>query len=240
MVLGGYPFRESHLRWIVDKEKLIPWILLPVGILIVLALGVYAAVSVLEDVADNAIQPVSDLTGDLGTQVAQVLNPTPTILPDPITVVREVNSLARLETIQYSVEKVVTAETGQAFLGVLFGDRLLLVAHGEVIAGVDLTKFTDEDIYIENGLLFVRLPEPEIFVATLDNDKSYIYDRQIGFLRRGNTELETAARRAAEVEIERAAINDGILEQAERNAEEFLRRLFEQMGFPEVVFINIG
>jgi hypothetical protein len=224
----------------VDKEKLIPWILLPVGILIIFALAVYAGVSVLQNVADEAIQPVSDLTGDLGTQVAQILNPTPTILPDPITVVREVNSLSRLETIQYSVEKVVTAETGQAFLGVLFGDRLLLVAHGEVIAGVDLAKFSEDDIYIENGLLFVRLPEPEIFVATLDNDKSYIYDRQIGFLRRGNTDLETAARQAAEVEIERAAINDGILEQAERNAEEFLRRLFEQMGFPEVVFINIG
>lgn len=224
----------------MDKNKLTPWILLPVGILILLAVGVYAGVSVVQNAADEAIQPVSDLTGDLGTQVAQILNPTPTILPDPITVVREVNSLARLETIQYSVEKVVTAETGQAFLGVLFGDRLLLVAHGEVIAGVDLTKFTDEDIYIENSLLFIRLPEPEIFVATLDNEKSYIYDRQIGFLRRGNAELETAARRAAEVEIERAAISDGILEQAERNAEEFLRRLFLQMGFPEVVFINIG
>jgi hypothetical protein len=224
----------------MDKSKLTPWVLLPVGILILMVVGIYAGVSVVQNAADEAIQPVSDLTGDLGTQVAQILNPTPTILPDPITVVREVNSLARLETIQYSVEKVVTAETGQAFLGVLFGDRLLLVAHGEVIAGVDLTKFTDEDIYIENGLLFIRLPEPEIFVATLDNERSYIYDRQIGFLRRGNTELETAARRAAEVEIERAAISDGILEQAERNAEEFLRRLFLQMGFPEVVFINIG
>ena len=224
----------------MDKEKVIPWILLPIGILIILAVGVYAGVSVVQNAADEAIQPVSELTGDLGTKVAQVLNPTPTILPDPMTVVREVNALARLETIQYSVEKVVTAETGQEFLGVLFGDRLLLVAHGEVIAGIDLTKFTDEDIYIEDGLLFVRLPEPEIFVATLDNDQSYIYDRQIGFLRRGNTELETAARRAAEVEIERAAISDGILEQAERNAEEFLRRLFMQMGFPEVIFINIG
>lgn len=224
----------------MDKDKLIFWVLIPVGILAIVAVGVYAGISILRSAADDAIRPVSDLTGDLGTQVAEVLHPTPTILPDPITVVREVNSLARLETIQYSVEKVVTAETGQAFLGVLFGDRLLLVAHGEVIAGVDLTKFTNEDIYIENGLLFVRLPEPEIFVATLDNERSYIYDRQIGFLRRGNTDLETAARRAAEVEIERAAINDGILEQAERNAEQFLRRLFEQMGFPEVVFINIG
>jgi CHASE1-domain containing sensor protein len=82
------------------------------------------------------------------------------------------------------------------------------------------------------------LPEPEIFVATLDNDQSYIYDRQIGFLRRGNVELETAARQVAEDEIGRAAINDGILEQAEQNAKQFLLRLFVQLGFPDVVFVD--
>ncbi len=222
----------------MDTEKFMKFILLPVGVLAILAWAAYSGVSIIRNTADQAIQPVSDLAGDLGTQVAQVLHPTPTIFPDPITVVHEVTSLARLETIQYSVEKVVTAETGQAFLGVLFGDRLLLVAHGVVIAGVDLAKFSEDDVYIENGLLFVRMPEPEVFVATLDNDQSYIYDRTIGFLRRGDVNLETAARQVAENEIEKAAIKDGILQQAEQNAEDFLTRLFLQMGFPEVVFID--
>lgn len=226
------------MRWVVDSEKFMKFVLLPVGVLAILAWAAYSGVSVIRDTADQAIQPVSDLTGDLGTQIAQVLHPTPTILPDPITVVHEVKSLARLETIHYSVEKIVTAETGQAFLKVLFGDRLLFVAHGYVIAGVDLAQFSSDDIYVEDGLLFVQLPEPEIFVATLDNEQSYIYDRQIGFLRRGNVELETAARQVAEDEIERAAMNDGILEQAEQNAEQFLSRLFVQLGFPEVVFID--
>lgn len=222
----------------MEREKLVKLILLPVGVLVILAWVAYSGVSILRNAADNAVQPVSDLAGDLGTQVAQVLYPTPTILPDPVTVVREVSSLARLETIQYSVEKVVTADAGQEFLKVLFGDRLLLVAHGMVIAGVDLAKFSADDIYIENGLLFIRLPDAEIFVATLDNDQSYIYDRQIGFLRRGDVDLETAARRVAEDEIEKGAIVDGILEQAQENAESFLERMFFQMGFPEVVFID--
>ena len=189
----------------MEREKLIKLILLPVGILVILAWAAYSGVSILQNTADKAVQPVSDLTGDLGTQIAQVLHPTPTILPDPITVVHEVSSLARLETIQYSVEKIVTADVGQEFLKVLFGARLLFVAHGIVIADVDLAQFTGDDIYVEGGLLFVRLPEAEIFVATLDNDQSYIYDRQIGFLRRGDTDLETAARRVAEDEIEKAA-----------------------------------
>ncbi|NPV57706.1 MAG: DUF4230 domain-containing protein, partial [Anaerolineae bacterium] len=84
----------------------------------------------------------------------------------------------------------------------------------------------------------VRLSEPEIFIATLDNDKSYVYDRETGILTRGNIDLETAARRAAEVEIEKAAIEDGILDQAGINAEVYLERLFNQFGYTEVIFLS--
>ena len=219
-------------------ERILKAYVLPIGILVILAWGAYSLVHVVQDTTEQAVRPVSDLTGELGTQVAKVLHPTPTILPDPVTIVHEVRSLARLETIQYTVEKVVTADTGQEFLKVLFGDRLLLVAHGFVIAGVDLAQIGPEDLWVEGGVLYVQLPDAEIFVATLDNEKSYIYDRQVGFLRRGDVDLETAARRVAEEEIEKGAIEDGILEQAELNAENFLSRMLLQLGFPEVIFVE--
>jgi hypothetical protein len=124
------------------------------------------------------------------------------ILPDPVAIVREVRALARLETIQYTVERVITAETGQGPFGFLFGDRLLLVAHGMVIAGVDLEQLQPGDIEFDDlGRVYVGLTEPEVFVATLDNDKSYIYDRDTGLLTRGNVQLESEARRAAEAAI---------------------------------------
>lgn len=186
--------------------------------------------------AQSAIQPLSELTQNVGTQVAQVLNPTPTIIPDPVTIIHSVRSLARLETIQYSVEKVITAESGQGAFGFLFGDRLLLVAHGIVIAGVDLEKLSPQDLRLENGVLVVRLPEAEIFIATLDNAKSYVYDRETGLLTKGNIQLETEARRAAEEEIRKAALEDGILEQANRNAQAYLLRLFLQLGYRDVIF----
>lgn len=219
-------------------ERILKAYVLPIGILAILAWGAYSLVHLVQDTTEQAVRPLSDLTGELGTQVAKVLHPTPTILPDPVTIVHEVRSLARLETIQYTVEKVVTADTGQEFLKVLFGDRLLLVAHGFVIAGVDLAQIGPEDLWVEGGVLYVQLPEAEIFVATLDNEKSYIYDRQVGFLRRGDVDLETAARRVAEEEIEKGAIEDGILEQAELNAENFLSRMLMQLGFPEVIFVE--
>ncbi|RMF42357.1 MAG: hypothetical protein D6755_11550, partial [Anaerolineae bacterium] len=95
-----------------------------------------AVIRTVQETTSQALQPVNQVTGGLGTQVAQVLNPTPTVLPDPVTVIHDVRSLARLETVQYTIEKVVTAESGQGALGSLFGDKLLFVAHGVVVAGV--------------------------------------------------------------------------------------------------------
>ncbi|HUV14950.1 MAG TPA: DUF4230 domain-containing protein [Pelolinea sp.] len=191
----------------------------------------------LRSFATNALEPISDASNRISTQAAQLFHPTPTILPDPVTIINQVRPLARLETIQYSVEKIITAETGQEVFGALFGDRLLFVAHGVVIAGVDLSKLAEKDISVRNGILEIQLPEAEVFIATLDNEKSYVYDRNTGLFRKADQDLETLARQAAEKEIFEAAVNDGILEQAALNAEVFLDRLLNDLGFVEVIFL---
>src|SRR4030066_228674 len=116
-------------------------------ILVVLAAGVYFIVQTVRESASAAkdavtapFQQVNEANQSLQTQVAQMLNPTPTIIVDPVTYINEIRALARLETIQYSVEKVITAEQGQGFFGLLSGDRILFVAHGVVIAGIDMEK----------------------------------------------------------------------------------------------------
>ncbi|HMN11929.1 MAG TPA: DUF4230 domain-containing protein [Bellilinea sp.] len=190
----------------------------------------------LKDSTQKALDPVNQASGYVATQVSNVLNPVPTVVPDPVTILREVRSLARLETVQYSMERVITAESGQGAFGFLVGDKLLFVAHGVVIAGVDLSKMDETSIKSENGILKVRLPEAEIFVATLDNEKSYVYDRNTGILNKGNVTLESLARQTAESEIKKAAVEDGILKTAQQNAENYLYRLLRQLGFAEVIF----
>jgi hypothetical protein len=216
------------------------WILV-IGILLILSMvGLTIVYMVFQGIqrTQDAIAPVTDLSRNMSTQVAQVMNPTPTVIPDPITIIHQVRNLARLETIQYSVEKVITAETRQGSFGFLFGDRLLFVAHGEVIAGVDLAKLEPDDLWIQNGVLYARIPPPELFVVRLDNEKSYVYDRNLGALARGDVDLETAARRVAEEEIGRAALEGDILDLAGQNAENFLYRLFLNLGYPDVVFVD--
>ncbi|NPA06862.1 MAG: DUF4230 domain-containing protein [Chloroflexi bacterium] len=215
--------------------------LFALAILAIVAWGVYRVTETVRasvQQVQRSVEPVQAMQASLSTQVAQVLHPTPTIQPDPITIIHQVKQLARLETVQYTIEKVITARTQpEGIWDTLFGDRLIFIAHGIVIAGVDLSKLGPEDIWIEDGVLYVRLPEPEIFIATLDNQKSYVYDREKGLLTKGEVDLETAARKAAEQAILEAALEDGILERARINAEAFLTRLFAELGYPRVRFV---
>lgn len=197
--------------------------LFTIGILLIVA---WAAYSVVSNIGNSA------------NQFSDFLSSTPTILPDPVTIINEVRSLARLETIHYSMEKVITAETNQDIFGFLFGDKLLFVAHGDVIAGIDMQKIAAEDFDVRDGVLYIQLPPAEIFVAALDNNKSYVYDRDTGLFAQNQINLETAARQSAEAAILEAALEDGILEQAQINAENYLARLLRNLGYPQVTFLG--
>lgn len=215
--------------------------IVPVLLLIIVALGAYFMVQSVQESASQAqqaLQPLSDANRAMQTQVSELMNPTPTIIPDPVTIIHDVRALARLETIQYTIEKAITAEIGQGTFDFLFGDRLLFVAHGIVIAGIDMEKLGPEDLQLENGALYVTLPPAEIFIATLDNEKSYVYDRSTGALTHGDSNLETTARQAAEQEIYKAAMEDGILNLAQQNAEHYLEKFFEALGYDNVIFLT--
>jgi len=213
-------------------SKLITRIILAI-ILVALA---WVGVSAINNSINNAVMPLRQANQSLSTQVSDLLHPTPTILPDPVTIIHEVRTLARLETIQYTVEKVITAEIGGGTFEFLNKDRLLLVAHGTVLAGVDLSKLTPDDLWVDQGVLNVRLPDAEVFISALDNDKTYVYERDTSILRQSDPNLETLARQAAEDEIKKAALADGILDIAQQNAETYLTRFFLSLGYADVIF----
>jgi hypothetical protein len=208
---------------------------LVVGLLLIAGLTGWAVVNTVRGIAAGP----ATVTGGLATQVQQFMHPTPTVYADPVTVVREVRSLSRLETAQYTIEKVITAETGQGALAGLFGDRLIFVAHGQVIAGVDLSKLRGNDVVVApGGQVTLIMPAAEIFVTSLDNNKSYVYDRQTGLLTKGDQNLETQARQVAQQQIEQGALEDGILKMAQDNAASYLDRLLRSLGFTDVVFVT--
>lgn len=151
------------------------------------------------------------------------------------SVIKEIQSLGRLETASYSIEKIVEAGTdGNVIQNFLYGDKLLLIANGKVTAGVDLLNLQKDAIQVDGRNLTINLPAPIILSSSLDNSKTKVYDRTQGYLSRGNKDLESEARKSAEASIRQAACGSGILEDARKNAIERMKVLFNFAGFTTV------
>lgn len=155
---------------------------------------------------------------------------------DRAAVIKEMRALQRLETASFTIEKIIDGGTtgNNVFQQFLFGDKILLIAHGQVIAGFDLSQISDQDLEINGTELKVTLPKPQILVSTLDNTQTKVYDRQKGILNPGEKDLESEARKAAEQSIREAACDGGILTQASDNARKQLTAFFLALGFTKV------
>ncbi len=156
---------------------------------------------------------------------------------DQPTVIRQIQSLQRLETASYTMDKIMTGEReNPVFPKFLAGDRLLLVVHGEVIAGVDLGKLQAKDVSVSGDHASVRLPSAEIFVTRLDNTKTRVYSRDTGIFTTPDPNLEGEVRAAAEQQLQAAALQDDILGTADKNARQTLTGLLTGLGFKTVEF----
>ncbi len=154
---------------------------------------------------------------------------------DQVAVVKEIVALNRIETASFNIEKIIEAGKGASSLqNILFGDKILLIAHGQVIAGFDLSSITKENVEVFEQVVSLQLPAPEILVTKLDNEKTRVYDRKLGWLTKGDPNLETEARLIAEQEIRRSACDSKILDVATENLKKQLTAMFQSFGFQEV------
>lgn len=153
-------------------------------------------------------------------------------------VVTAVRALSRLETVAFHMERVVAVEDRQSRL---FGlvqadDKILLIAVGEVTAGVDLNDLQATAISVDpdTGRATITVPRPQVFSARIDNAQTRVYARNTDLLARRAEEIETRARQNAEHGIREAALEAGILTHAEQNAARTLSALAASFGYPEV------
>lgn len=160
-------------------------------------------------------------------------------LASTATVIVAVRNLARLESVSFHMERVIDLKNRQSRLfGLLQGDdAILLVAVGEVIAGVDLSKLRDGDVMIEptERRAYLTLPAAELLSVRLDNQHTYVRSRKTDVFARQEIELETRARQAAEESVRDAALSDGILTRARTNAATTLSAFVRALGYDEVI-----
>jgi len=153
------------------------------------------------------------------------------------TVVDRIQRLQRLETVVYTMDKLVTgARENPIFPDFLAGDRLLMLVHGEVVAGIDFSNLKPGDVRVDGKEVRLHLPSSQVFSTRLDSAKTRVYSRQTGLLVPTDPNLETQVRQEAERELQEAALADGILQTAQQNAASTITSLLQGLGFEKIEF----
>ena len=197
---------------------------LAMGFLLFLAAGSIA----------RAVNPFGS-AGLLGRFAAYVTGRSTSIDISSPAVVDKIRQLSRLETVVYSLDKIVSGSRENPYIpDFLVGDKLLLVAHGEVIAGVDLSQIQPGDVSVRGDRVTVRLPAAQVLTTRIDNGRTRIYSRATGLLVPADQNLESEVRLAAEQQIAQAALSDGVLDKARQNARASVSALLFGLGFHAV------
>ncbi|HZY62906.1 MAG TPA: DUF4230 domain-containing protein [Edaphobacter sp.] len=160
---------------------------------------------------------------------------SPTFEASVPAIVQKIQKLSRLETVVYSLDTVVEGSKSSAVLpDLLAGDRILLIVHGQSIAGIDLSKLKPEDVHINGKSIRVTLPPSELFVTTIDNQRTKVYARSTGLLTSADQNLESETRAHAQDQLQKDALSDGILDAARKNACATVTTLLYGLGFQHV------
>jgi Protein of unknown function (DUF4230) len=153
------------------------------------------------------------------------------------TVVDRIQRLQRLETVVYTMDKVVTGAKESSILpDFLAGDRLLMLVHGEVVAGIDFSGLKSGDVKVNSREVRLHLPAAQVFSVRLDSAKTRVYSRQTGLLVPTDPNLETEVRQQAEKELQESALADGVLRTAQQNATSTITSLLQGLGFETIEF----
>jgi hypothetical protein len=205
------------------------WVGFLLCLILALLVGAAALVLFLRHATSGAMAHIADrITGRTTT--------FDTAVP---AIVQRIQRLNRLETVVYSLDTVVEGSKSSAVLpDLLAGDRILLVVHGQAIAGIDLSQLKPEDIRVTeaNGVrkVHVNLPASQLFTTKVDNQHTRVYARTTGLLVPVDQNLESETRARAEKQLEQTALSDGILDAARKNAQAAVAALLYSLGFQQV------
>jgi Protein of unknown function (DUF4230) len=203
---------------------------LPLSVLLIA--GIALGILLTSVFAHLAVTTTTGLLSHLGTLITGRSTTLDTSAP---AVIDRIRKLSRLETITYSIDKIVEGERSSPVIpSFLVGDKLLLIAHGEVIAGIDLGQLKPGDVFVHGDEVHIHLPAAQVLISRVDNQRTRVYSRTTGLLVPADPNLESIVRQAAEEQIVEAAKTDGILDKATQNARASIATLLYGLGFHTV------
>jgi len=161
--------------------------------------------------------------------------------PDAAAVLAQVRQMNQLATVRYTVQKVVGLREEKQPLG---SESILLILQARVEAGVDLASMQPGDVTVHHDRsVVVTLPKAQILNVAVDEKETKVWDRQKTWWTPWvpySLDLEQRARMKGLETARQAAIDMGILANAQQNAERSVRTLLGFGGAKNVTVLAAG
>lgn len=162
----------------------------------------------------------------------------PVTIDSTPVMVREVKNIAQLMTVAAYDEVVMdTAKTVTASVPSLFGNvkgeskaQLVLIGRGRVIAGVDLQKLKEEDIYIKADSVSIQLPPAEVLEAIANPSDFEIFSEDGEW---PPAEVSMIKIRTKEKMVQRS-VQQGLLQKAGSKAVSIMENFLRSAGFKRI------
>jgi hypothetical protein len=211
-------------------------ILVIIIVILVLVLGIGITIAV---ITNNTKTP-TELDKSIDDSLENIFIEQPAvILPDPTVIVNAVQKLARLETYMVTYQRVFTYAVDQEYLFGACGKKMVFVASGQVIAGIDLGQLQEGDVeVVDIDTVKIKLPESQIFTVALNNNDSQVVTVQYGIFASMDPQLETIVRQYAQDDFEVTAKTSDVLTVAKLNGESFITDFLKRFGFTDIQFVE--
>ena len=154
------------------------------------------------------------------------------------TIIKQVRDIEELTTTVYKMEAIIPTSVDRKWGDVsIASTRLLYIGRGEVRAGIDFARLTENDIQIDDNSVQINLPAPQILDSKVDIENSRVYDYDRGFLNLGpdaGWELQTLAQEQTLERVVNSACKEGILLDANKKAEQTIAKLLVNIDRREI------
>ncbi len=156
------------------------------------------------------------------------------------TVVAQVRKLAALTTVEVVESTTIEKGNDYGWLNWARGDRVFMFVVAKIGAGIDFDQLQIDSFELDEttGTVTVRMPPAHITYVAMDNEQTQVVDRDTGLFTKGDPKLESDARQVAEQVLRKAAIDAGILRQADENARAVIEGLLLELGYQRVLFAD--
>jgi hypothetical protein len=157
-------------------------------------------------------------------------------------IINQIRGISELTTAVFVMEAVVPTSQDNKLGNLVIGTtKLLYIAHGEVRAGIDLSRLMPDDLTIDNKTVRIHLPSPRILDSKIDVDRSRVYDYDRGFLGLGPDvapQLQTLAQQETLESIRKTACEQGVLETANNRAKLAIAQLLTTAGYERIDIVT--